>query len=76
MTLTKQNIEFRQECEAPTEPGWYWAVMKRAVGGNIEPTFVSVWKSETMKVSLPGDERGWLLNAFRWFGPVTQVREG
>jgi hypothetical protein len=67
------QIEFRNQTDAPTEPGWYYAIEE----GYEIPTPTWVLRTDPNKPLEGQGHRGWRdVCFFRWFGKVAQVRPG
>jgi hypothetical protein len=69
---TLDGVTYRQQCEAPTEPGWYY----REVGQECEPTRVVRDRDGHLVCGYHGDGLPHYLGYHRWFGPVMTCREG
>jgi len=69
---TIEKIEYRQETSKPNIPGWYYAKFKHY---NIEPVYVADYGMKLI-VMLTGVTNTQELDEFKWYGEVSEVREG
>ena len=69
------GIEFRVQCDAPSEPGWYWA--RETMGLMADPMPVLVFDDfGKLRVICAGNANDYPIPDYDWFGNLIMVKEG
>ena len=68
-----EPVIYRNETPAPTKQGWYWAAWLN--GADPMPVHVADFSGQLKVFMAAGKYGGNEIGDYRWFGPVTMVRE-
>jgi len=73
-----EPVIYRNESAPPTKPGWYYA---QAKGNTRKPAGTSIIPRLVERSYIDGDKlimgsSTLSIDHYRWFGPVTPVKEG